>query len=835
MKTWAGLILLCCAAFHADAKSPADRLKWLAGLQLIEMPADAAPLVRVPVHASIPAGEKAHVTFVIGFLEAAPSTVRTVDFLQWKSGETGWTRYGVQAGDVVRKVTAAEAVQLWLGWIETETTSERQWDKGGKMEEFANLFVLATVLQRRGDTESARTLLERAQRVERYVTARPARDFDREVMEEIAAGLLYAIHSDFGDTKVPRALLARRLAQIPDHFPGTKAAAEAAPQLKALREVIAGTKPLSDEELEKLPLTERIAALILMLPEQTGHQWIWPGGCDIFTDDVAVSSFRSTPRDGKPAAPQKARTPAGKLVQIGMDAVPQLLEAFDDDRPTRATGSQHSTWQRSNVMTVGDCVLQILQRLSGRTFYGRNMSSDPAAASAELKRNARQWWEEVHGGTEAEVLDRKISAGGGEQISHGELERLAIIAPERIVGAIGRGLVHAEQSWNTDSLVHVLATIEGEEARTLMRETLVQGRFLKTRLAAATCILNGGNTSYNGRTGAGHTADDQRAATEAMVKEWIAFPQSTERHDPFDSSELGRSVIRAALNDATLYPRISAELLNHSPNQRARLIAELSDNVPNDAARAAHAGDSVLERFLATQLGDTAFAPDVHLSRTPEHWAHGARVAEFAAHLLHRLWPQRYAFDWSAGPAEIEKSRLSCLNTWRAAQGLPAVKPLPPPLAEGDDPSTVTSVTLGVHSLRLPEDLKKMSEAWLRQPLDGDALVRFLVAHARQSGEDHSLLLTALRSSPRSGFAIEITHATEKEPTANGNSCLSVKLGDRPLMGQMGGMELRLARNPELRSYQTLKAAIAKALAASSDEVVFIEALRLIEAPQGAR
>jgi hypothetical protein len=116
---------------------------------------------------------------------------------------------------------------------------------------------------------------------------------------------------------------------------------------------------LDDQALAKLPVKEQIAVLVQRLPEQTGRQVTLPGHCDIFETDPAVSRFRVGMVDER-GKPYPAVTPAGKLFQIGLEAVPQLLDAIDDHRPTRGVGVGPP------ALDVGECAMQILQRLSGR-------------------------------------------------------------------------------------------------------------------------------------------------------------------------------------------------------------------------------------------------------------------------------------------------------------------------------------------------------------------------------------------------------------------------------------------------------------------------------------
>ena len=837
MKTRVFLLVLALTGLSVAAADPDEaRLKWVNSLKLIETPPASAQLVCVPVGSRAGAGEKWRARYAIGFLEKDdPSgcVVQLLDFQHHSVRRNEWERCGIAPENVVRKLTAMEAAKLWCGWLDTESADN---DSSHKWGEFAQMTVLAAVMEQRGEHEAAVLLQRRALKAQshgREHSVNP-REFDVELRDELADGLLGSVAGAFGDLKIPRTALELRLAEIVRHFPKTEAAAEAGPMLKFLRIVIAAEPQmakdrLDDDALAKLPVKERVACLIRLLPEQTGEQWSLPGLCDIFTHDEGVSRWKSVPPDFAPAKPRPSTTPAGKLVQIGLDAVPQLIEVLDDRRPTRAVGHGKCSGQWSSVLDVGDCAFQILEMLAGRQFFGNAPGNSVNEARATMKRSVDAWWRETSGGHEADLLDREISAGGAG-LGVGRLaERLAKVAPERLFGAIERGLAHAGESSNDESLVQALYSVDREPARALMRKTVTEGRTLKARMTAAQLIHDDPRISSPKREPKFSDAD-RRAAREAMLGEWKKFPGTAARLGYQDCGELAKLLDRMDAGDASTLAAIAAEMPRHSANARAQFITILADGIPDEKYRPKPPRSVELERYLAQQLDDVTFAPDIHFHKNADVWNSGARVAEFAAHLLHRLWPERYAFTWDANAAEIEDARLACLNAWRATQKLPPVKPAAPVLAESEDPATVTSITLGKTSAPIPPKLKPQVDAWLKQPLKGEALVRFLVDFANANENDtRSISLSATRSAPRGGFVIALTIGTERLPAKYSNSEFYVVADGRRLMGSGSTLELRLARMPDLDTYGEFKKGIAQALAAPASAPVFVGAVRLAQ------
>jgi hypothetical protein len=380
-------------------------LKWLNSLHLIETPPASAPIICVPVSARAPAGGKWRASYAFGFLEKDdPSgcVVQLLDFEPHSVHRNEWGRCEVAPENVVRKLTALEAAKLWCEWLDTESQDEHSSRTWGRMEDFAQMTFLAAVMEQRGEHGAATMLLRRARKEQRRHSEHGVtpREFDNDVKHELADALLRSVEIAFGDLKIPRTALEPRLAEIVRHFPKTEAATVAGPMLKFLRIVIEpepqmAKDRLDDDALAKLPVKERVACLIRLLPDQTGEQWTIPGICDIFTDDGGVTRWRSVPPVFGPPKPRPSKTPAGKLVQIGLAAVPQLVEVLDDRRPTRAVvGYGQPTCQHSKVLDVGDCAYQILEMLAGRQFFGNASGSDANAARAQMKRDVEAWRKE---------------------------------------------------------------------------------------------------------------------------------------------------------------------------------------------------------------------------------------------------------------------------------------------------------------------------------------------------------------------------------------------------------------------------------------------------------
>ena len=140
---------------------------------------------------------------------------------------------------------------------------------------------------------------------------------------------------------------------------------------------------VSDQQLASMPVKERVADLIFRLRDQNGYQQSQPGACDIFYN----------------WGQNKDTSAAHQLVQIGYDAVPQLIEAVTDTRFSRSVGHHRNFYFSHFVLTVGDCAEAILSRIAGRGFNVRSntagqMSKEEAAKST--KQEITNWWEDAN-------------------------------------------------------------------------------------------------------------------------------------------------------------------------------------------------------------------------------------------------------------------------------------------------------------------------------------------------------------------------------------------------------------------------------------------------------
>ena len=196
----------------------------------------------------------------------------------------------------------------------------------------------------------------------------------------------------------------------------------------------------------RLAVPEKVKLLIFQLRDQNGSQMSNPGSCDFFND------------------PRGEASPASQLVKIGLDAVPQLIDAMDDPRFTRSK----DVWK--GVLRVGDAALAIIERIAGRRFYQPNDGNahvEKDVRVAAVKNEVKAWWAQVSVKGLRKVIIESVERGDDDSASGAEY--LVEKYPEDAVDAIRKGLDHAKSSEVRAGLITAMIPLHGDAANVVVR------------------------------------------------------------------------------------------------------------------------------------------------------------------------------------------------------------------------------------------------------------------------------------------------------------------------------------------------------------------------------
>ena len=307
------------------------------------------------VEVSSEIGEEA--TEVYGFLinhdpENKTSQVLTLELVMLTVD--GQDKSVVERSDLTRhcEKILAQGHRIFLPWYERSGLACSQ------------TFFLARACQANGEADLCEKLLELTAERYKFVHGKDAGGNLKQMLSEsLGFHVFCEIMSDFGDVEVPRQLLYERLSQFKNNFPDSRYLDDANELTDQLEEMFA-----QEKEYEKLEVREEVNDLIFRLRDQTG--------------------FRSVFSNRNDLEARKDLTPAEKLLEIGLPAVPQLIEAFEDNRLSRVLDSNlHSLSGPDRILRVGECVKQILLHISKGQLF-ENKSDVEAWLERELKSNS---------------------------------------------------------------------------------------------------------------------------------------------------------------------------------------------------------------------------------------------------------------------------------------------------------------------------------------------------------------------------------------------------------------------------------------------------------------
>ncbi len=174
----------------------------------------------------------------------------------------------------------------------------------------------------------------------------------------------------------------------------TRLKVDRAPMAKRLTELIGKDKDLD---------TERNRALLRSLELALVPSKAKPGSVEALIDDLVDFTRYTQPFDRSEPEDQYWR-----LVELGFDAVPALIEHLDDDRLTRAMlgGGMVLPWN----VRVGDMVSILMENLSGHNIGGGGRRGPRDRVEKAV---AKKWWDEVRKvGEERYLLDHVLPGEG---------------------------------------------------------------------------------------------------------------------------------------------------------------------------------------------------------------------------------------------------------------------------------------------------------------------------------------------------------------------------------------------------------------------------------------
>jgi len=489
----------------------------------------------------------------------------------------------------------------------------------------------------------------------------------RSLEEEFAQAALWRITLRFSVPEITRETLLAEVETALKQFPATERVKDLKAMAERLRTMIAEEREHAAKLKPFVSMTpaEQAAELVFQLRNQTGRQDSQPGQCDIFS--VGFAGGFTGPRTGEVSD----ATPAGKLVKLGYDAVPALIEALPSETYSRAVGFWRDFRFSHSVLTVGDCAQQTLEVIAGRSFYTRKttsgyMSLDEKAAAT--KEDAEKWWRSVRDKGERQALIDFVLAG--DEQSPSQAFRLKQRYPDDAPAVLLKGAEKCEGMWPRMQMIQLLHDVQSEPVTAFLRKEMSGGAHTESRRAALHIMLT----------------RDQKAARRVLIEEWdrltgqftgveryhVMLQKRIGNGKEFDShewterlSELlqmiylagGPEAIAGVASGFVKKPGwIRAVIISNASAEELERAKEAFETLPETERKKAA---TAMEALLLKALDD----------RTDRH-------CDDAAEILHERWPEKYAWEESESVRRRDAQIIAMKNVRRKELGQP---PLPAP------------------------------------------------------------------------------------------------------------------------------------------------------------
>ena len=266
----------------------------------------------------------------------------TVRFVPKTSGPA-YQRVGYEVLDF--KAVAADVLER----VRAQATTPRdglQW--GRRVSHRVRIFAFARACLQRADLlETGSTLMNLAANIPDEQTGEvDPRKFTSTLQQKLGDAVLTRAEAQFADSAMSWKELLKAYEQFEFRYPANQELAYAKEAAQLLRSAIAEDASHHPKPLEQMTPAEEVAEHIYQLRNMGRCQWVMNGHYPVYARSQAGGTDF---------------TPVHRLVDLGYEAVPQLIAALDDRRFTRCMFDFHNTSAAPKVMRVGDVAERILR------------------------------------------------------------------------------------------------------------------------------------------------------------------------------------------------------------------------------------------------------------------------------------------------------------------------------------------------------------------------------------------------------------------------------------------------------------------------------------------
>jgi hypothetical protein len=520
------------------------------------------------------------------------------------------------------------------------------------------IFLYARACLQRDLSEKGSALMDIARIMPDEKTGEPDQRPLRDKLQEEVGDLVLA-KAEF-DWSVPSRtwnVILKQYEQFDTRYPASTKLAHALESAELVRKMIAEEAAHHPKPLDQMTHDEQVAEDIYQLRYLSMSIWSTMNGRPLKLIFVRGA---------------KAEAPVQRLLDLGLEAVPQLIEALDDRRFTRSKGPTLSGAMGPSVVRVGDYAREILANLACREFSGN---------PAEVRHQAEAWWEEAKKKGEKQMLIDVVATGG--RLGLDAARRLAEKYPDSAIDAINAGVRATKEKSSRGEFVELAGSLPGKASLAFLKLMLGAGNGIPAQVTAARALTARGEPGVVPvMIKAWHSAQPRLAADEPAIYQQagrlIAFLAKSGNPEAIDA--LGQAMRKTPIDERLAIVQVfqppgtnssSFAVGNHSPN----FPLELADHFPGKAGSAVNppgkAGHAI-ESLLISALGDAERRFQMKGTFNQSSYE-DPRICDFAAAVLSARWPAKYQFRWSADAKECDAQISILRDKWRSEGATPRI------------------------------------------------------------------------------------------------------------------------------------------------------------------
>jgi hypothetical protein len=516
------------------------------------------------------------------------------------------------------------------------------------------IFAFARAALQNGLPEVATPLIELAARIRIDQTGVVDPSRLRDVLQQqIGDAVLAQAEIDAVDPAIPWTTLLAAYEGFDARFPASRRIDYAREAADALRMTIVEDGQHHPPPLEQMSPAEQAAEQIYQLRNLKLGFPYWTN-----SGRYPVDPFN--PREGKDTL-----TPVHRLVDLGFDAVPLLIEALDNRRFTRTEVASFNGAELPVAMRVSDFARGILEFVSGRNFFPRK-SGDGRLVNGTVRQQAEAWWADVLRVGKEQQLINDTSAGGPNGLN--SAHQLVQHYPDAAIPAIETAIHSTRSPAERGEYVQLAGLLNGDGPVAFLRSQMTPAAGEYAQVAAANALFTRG-------------AGDVVPVIPVIIEAWrtiqarvpvnqddayydeagliIGFLAGSGHVDAIDAlaQDLRRAPVDTRLGVVTAF-RAPAKSAGSSADGRVIRTRDVLETLPAGDAAAA------IERLLISSLDDTQRRVGM-TGQWNEISFKDPRICDMAAFVLSTRWPAKYRFQWLGSDAERDAQIASIRAAWR--------------------------------------------------------------------------------------------------------------------------------------------------------------------------